>query len=135
LRLNDGTNNRANGKYSIAAGFYTKTESIGELAIGSCNEALGADAGTALRTIFIAGGGYVSSSGSVVKSNLAFLTTSGHFSIKGNYTSTGGDYAEYFEWEDGNMNQEDRRGYFVTLVNDKIQITKENDYILGVVSG
>ena len=115
LRLNDGTDNRANGKYSIAAGYYTKTESIGELAIGSCNEALGADAGTSLRSIFIAGGGYVNSSGSIVKSNLAFLTTLGHFLIKGDYTSTGGDYAEYFEWEDGNMNQEDRRGYSVNV--------------------
>lgn len=47
---------------------------------------------------------------------------------------TGADYAEYFEWEDGNINNEDRRGYFVTIVDNKIKIAKEEDYILGVVS-
>lgn len=47
------------------------------------------------------------------------------------------DYAELFEWEDGNTDLEDRRGYFVTFVDgDKIRIANSKDeYILGVVSG
>lgn len=45
------------------------------------------------------------------------------------------DYAEWFEWEDGNPSNEDRRGRFVTLSGEKIRIANENDeYILGVVS-
>lgn len=49
--------------------------------------------------------------------------------------STGRDYAEYFEWQDLNLDAEDRRGYFVTLDGDKIKIAEPNDYILGIVSG
>ena len=40
----------------------------------------------------------------------------------GTYSSNGADYAEYFEWYDGNINNEDRRGLFVTLNEDKIKL-------------
>ena len=51
------------------------------------------------------------------------------------FSGSGADYAEYFEWLDGNPNQEDRRGYFVTLEGDKIRKANAGDaYILGVVS-
>lgn len=49
--------------------------------------------------------------------------------------AAGADFAEYFEWEDQNINDEDRRGKFVTLINNKIQLANFNsDYILGVIS-
>lgn len=48
--------------------------------------------------------------------------------------NTGADYAEMFEWLDGNPNNEDRRGMFVTLEGDKIKLASNGDYILGVVS-
>ncbi len=52
------------------------------------------------------------------------------------YSSSGADYAEMFEWLDGNIANEDRIGKFVTLDGDKIKLaTSQNDYILGVVSG
>ncbi len=51
------------------------------------------------------------------------------------FNSTGADYAEYFEWSDGNTNNEDRVGYFVTLDGKKIRIANPDDYILGIVSG
>ena len=48
------------------------------------------------------------------------------------------DYAEYFEWADGNPNNEDRRGYSVVLTTDgKMRIaTSEDDTadFLGIVS-
>ena len=51
------------------------------------------------------------------------------------YSATGADYAELFEWEDGNKNNEDRRGYFVTLDGINIKkATSTDDYILGVIS-
>lgn len=51
------------------------------------------------------------------------------------YSSSGADYAEYFEWKDGNPNNEDRRGRLVTLDGEKIRLaTADDDYILGVVS-
>ena len=50
------------------------------------------------------------------------------------------DYAEYFEWADGNPNNEDRRGYSVIIVpntNGKIGIATTGDdrsQIMGIVS-
>ncbi len=53
----------------------------------------------------------------------------------GAYNSSGADYAEYFEWQDGNPENEDRRGLFVTLDNDKIRLANSNEtFILGIVS-
>jgi len=51
------------------------------------------------------------------------------------FHSTGADYAEFFEWADGNPGGEDRVGYFVTLAGNKIQLAQPGDYILGIVSG
>lgn len=53
----------------------------------------------------------------------------------GAWTGGGADYAEYFEWEDGNLNGEDRRGIAVTLAGDKIKPAEPGDTIIGVISG
>ena len=54
-------------------------------------------------------------------------------------TFNGADYAEYFEWSDGNTNNEDRAGYTVVLKNgNKIGIATAGDSpssIIGVISG
>jgi hypothetical protein len=52
----------------------------------------------------------------------------------GAWTGGGADYAEYFEWADGNINNEDRRGYSVSLVNNKIKIAEQGENIIGVIS-
>jgi hypothetical protein len=47
------------------------------------------------------------------------------------------DYGEYFEWEDGNPFNQDRRGLFVTfsdLYPEKIKVASLNDKILGIVT-
>ncbi len=53
-------------------------------------------------------------------------------------TFDGADYAEYFEWSDGNSNNEDRAGYSVVLKDgDKIGIATAGDSpssIIGVIS-
>ncbi|AGE50074.1 Chlorovirus glycoprotein repeat domain-containing protein [Acanthocystis turfacea Chlorella virus Canal-1] len=51
--------------------------------------------------------------------------------------STGADYAEMFEWEDKNVNKEDRRGTPVVLSGKKIRVASKSDSpydIVGVVS-
>lgn len=53
---------------------------------------------------------------------------------KSAFNSSGADYAEYFEWTDSNSNNEDRRGLFVTCVEDKIQLASPGDDIIGVIS-
>lgn len=45
------------------------------------------------------------------------------------------DYAEYFEWEDGNPNSEDRVGYFVQLDGEKISFAADTESVIGIVSG
>ncbi|WP_301054956.1 peptidase G2 autoproteolytic cleavage domain-containing protein, partial [uncultured Helicobacter sp.] len=52
------------------------------------------------------------------------------------YKSSGADYAENFEWKDGNIQHEDRCGRFVTLDEDKIRLAQPDDeFILGIISG
>lgn len=52
----------------------------------------------------------------------------------GAWNGGGADYAEYFEWADGNPDNQDRRGYSVSLVNNKIKIAEEGETVIGVVS-
>ena len=58
----------------------------------------------------------------------------GNIYAGGAYKTIGADYAEYFEWLDGNTKNQDRVGLFVTLDGDKIKLANHGDYILGVIS-
>ena len=81
---------------------------------------------------FIYGNGTSSSS----RSNAYTLDWQGNGTFAGTVSSsTGADYAEYFEWKDGNLNNEDRVGYIVTLDGDKIVKANVGDDILGICSG
>jgi hypothetical protein len=56
----------------------------------------------------------------------------------GGWYGGGADYAEYFEWLDGNTDSEDRRGCTVVLDNNKIRKATSDDdasVIIGVISG
>ncbi len=59
----------------------------------------------------------------------------GNGKCDGAWTGGGADYAEFFEWEDGNPNKEDRRGVSVVLVGDKIRPAKKGERPIGVISG
>ena len=55
----------------------------------------------------------------------------------GSFSGGGADYAEYFEWKDGNSSSEDRRGYSVVLNDNKIVKATDSDdvsKIVGVIS-
>ena len=70
------------------------------------------------------------------RSNAYTLDWQGNGTFAGTVSSsTGADYAEYFEWKDGNPNNEDRVGYIVTLDGDKIVKANTGDDILGICSG
>ena len=53
----------------------------------------------------------------------------------GSWTGGGADYAEYFEWADGNPNLEDRRGFSVVLDGHKIREAQPGEDPIGVISG
>ena len=62
----------------------------------------------------------------------------GNVFCDGSFTGGGADYAEYFEWSDGNADNEDRRGHTVVLDNEKIRKATSSDAassIIGVISG
>ena len=66
-----------------------------------------------------------------------YLRGDGYVFADGTYSSAGADYAEYFEWSDGNSNEEDRRGYTVVLDGNMIRKATSDDdasLIIGVVS-
>ncbi len=65
--------------------------------------------------------------------NKVTIDTSGNVQAAGTYGTMGADYAEYFEWEDGNPDSEDRRGMLVSVRGDKI-VLADGDDISGIVS-
>ena len=145
-----GKSSQANGKYSVAMG-YNAHANERAVALGTSLKALDfqtkigkyAKDGTAgvetdtTGDAFIIGGGYYTNNGtvSITHINAFRVTYEGKTYGLAAYSSSGADYAEYFEWKDGNPNNEDRRGRLVTLDGEKIRLaTADDDYILGVVS-
>lgn len=72
--------------------------------------------------------------GTLTSNSAMQVDFSGNVYAGGAYKTVGADYAEYFEWLDGNTKNQDRVGLFVTLDGDKIKLANKGDYILGVIS-
>ena len=120
------TNSHAEGYGTTALKFQHVQGCKNDETIATENDSMGTGTGTA----FVIGNGtYIS------KSNAFRVDYNGKVFAKSEYASTGADYAEYFEWLDGNEDDEDRRGFFVTMEGDKIKKANTGDYILGIVSG
>lgn len=140
----EGYYTEANSDYSHTGGYYTLTDGSNFCtAIGKYNVALnkGASVTNITGDAFIIGNGhgpgFVDLSGiSQERSNAFSVMFDGTVKAAGTITGqVSADYAEFFEWLDGNPEGEDRVGKFVTLDGDKIRIANPNDYILGIVSG
>ena len=118
-----GSNTTVMAGHTNAATFgqYTQSTQYNQMVVGQYNNISNSG-------YFIVGGGSSSS-----RSN-CFRVTGSTVYAKSIYMTTGADYSEYFEWYDRNLNNQDRRGYFVTLIGDKIEIAKPNDYVLGIIS-
>ena len=133
----EGYSTTANGDYSHAAGRST-TALTNQYVIGHYNDTTLAKANvstgtSSTGTAFVIGNGTSSTA-----SNAFRVTSVGATYAKAAYNGTGADYAEFAEWADGNPDNEDRRGYFVTFDEDKTDMIRKanaGDYILGVVSG
>ncbi len=59
----------------------------------------------------------------------------GNGTCDGAWSGGGADYAEYFEWADGNPGAEDRRGLAVVLEGDRIRQARPGEDPIGVISG
>ena len=129
----------AQGEGSVAIGFKVISNAAQLFVNGSCNikDPSGKenwyDSTTSKGTyICITGNG----TSNTARANAYTLDWSGNGTFAGTVSSsTGADYAEYFEWKDGNTENEDRVGYIVTLDGDKIVKATSGDDILGICSG
>jgi hypothetical protein len=132
----------AAGDGSFAYGRSVRTRELQSMIIGRFGEAKAAvvdatDSISGTGSFQIAGG--TSSAGgtgaiSVMIGTKAFsdvAATGGGFAEF--WSVSGADYAEYFEWKDGNVSDEDRIGYFVKPDLDKIVIAADSDNVVGVV--
>lgn len=63
------------------------------------------------------------------------LSGDGNGRCDGSWTGGGADYAEYFEWADGNPEGEDRRGIAVVLEGERIRPARDGEEPIGVISG
>lgn len=135
-----GDSSHAEGDYTTASGAHSHAEGYGTESL-LCQHAGGhynnttvainsKISGTGTGTSFVIGNGTAGA-----KSNAFRVDDNGTPYSKAGLNTTGADYAEFFEWQDGNKNNEDRRGYFVTLDGKHIKIANEGDWILGIVSG
>lgn len=68
--------------------------------------------------------------------NVFRVNTEGAVYGVGAFNTSGADYAEYIKpWFDNNTENEDRRGYFVTIKDGKLHKAESGDYIVGITSG
>ena len=126
----EGRATQANGNCSHAGGYGTVANYY-QTTIGKFNiDTTGGEQAGTTGSAFIVGNGTDDS----VRSNCFRVQYDGGVYAKAAYHSSGADYAEYFQWKDDNINNEDRVGLFVTLDGEKISIAKPNDDILGIVS-
>ena len=67
--------------------------------------------------------------------NLFRVTTDGDTYGLQSFISSGTNFAQYLQpWYDENINNEDRRGYFVTLKDGKLYKATSSDHIIGVTA-
>lgn len=114
---------KAIGDKSIAIGNGTLSDYSKQISLGCYNESKAS-------CIFSIGNGTYDS-----RQNTFEIGFNGNVRTNGEYGSMGADYAEMFEWQDGNPEAEDRIGYVVTLDGDKIRKAQLGDEILGIISG
>ena len=127
----EGGNTKALGGYSHAQNCYTITSAFYETTMGYFNKTNSVATYKTTNIALSIGNGKSESS----RGNAFEVLFNG--SVKGDmsYSTPAADYAEMFEWEDGNPDNEDRVGYFVVLHSGKIQKATSNDkLIIGIVS-
>lgn len=131
----DGYHTIASGQCSHASGYYNTAHNV-QFVVGKYSETStfgngGASYAGTGGSLFIVGNGTADDA----RSNAFRVSTAGACYGLSAFNSSGADYAEFFEWVDGNPFNEDRRGLFVTLDGEKIRLANSSDdYILGVIS-
>ena len=129
IKIGETTSTATGRKLTLSTGLNTETSQIENLNAGFSNTLL---------SLKIGGRGNSTAYDYISAGN----TAGGSFRVRGDGTifadvgtiATPADYAEMFEWADGNPNSEDRTGHTVSLVGNKIKIAETGDTVIGVVS-
>ena len=145
----EGIRSTASGSYSHAEGYQAKASGEASHAEGYCTTAdkyqhasgkynakttapniYNTQDSTNKDAVFMVG------CGTMTAAKNAFRVSSGGKCFSSSaFEATGADFAELFEWTDGNPNNEDRRGLFVALDGEKIRLANAKDDYIGVISG
>lgn len=108
------------GQHAGVFGYQSKAKNL-NFVIGEYNaEPTPTQINASTGDLFIVGNGTYEA-----RKNAFRVSADGYVRGTRSYSSTGADYAEFFEWQDGNENNEDRRGMFVTVEGEKIRIAEK----------
>lgn len=123
--------NTAKGDNSVAVGYNTVANNYQFTAGRLCTDSAGAtDNNDTTGDIFKVGVGTDTGG----NANALRITTAGKCYGQSSFGGSGADFAELFEYADGNADNEDRRGLMVALEGEKIRLAKAGDNILGIIS-
>lgn len=132
----EGYLTRADGNASSAHGYRTAASSgYAQAVFGKYNTTLFGSStadtqdSTNADALFIVGCGTSSA-----KKNAFRVSSGGGCYGASAFNASGADFAELFEWADGNPDNEDRRGLFVTLDGERIRLANADDDYIGIIS-
>lgn len=131
-----GYHTTATGNYSTATGYYTEANKF-QYVVGKYNtvtdgpQYFSTQDSANTDALFLVGYG-ISSTNSA---NAFRISSGGKCFGTTSFVASGADFAELFEWADGNPNNKDRRGLFVALDGEKIKLANAGDDYIGVISG
>ena len=128
--LHSGTNCSTNYAHTYAFGEGLSASNANQFLVGSYNNNNYSHWGD--KPLMIIGAGSSSSRRTTFISQI----NTGNLLIAGNLQQNNGcNFAEYFEWADGNPNNEDRVGYMVSTDGEKLIIATTIEDCIGVVTG
>ena len=135
-----GMNNRAYHSNCIVFGEGLYTQFGNTFVLGKYNGTVSNQDGWGDTVLGIVGDGYKNSNGVVTGRNVLLLQGGGDPALhcRGGFKNNASwinDFGEYFEWLDGNPDNEDRIGYMVQLNGDKIELAESLEKCIGVISG
>lgn len=128
----EGGNTNASGAYSHAGGIHNRAKYAQTIIgrYGTISSASNVEYSATAESFMVGNGTGTDTRGLAFK-----VMFDGKTYADDVYSSSGADYAEMFEWADGNTAGEDRVGFFVTLDGDKIRKANSiNNCVLGIVS-
>jgi hypothetical protein len=135
-----GMDNRVYHSNCIVFGEGLYTQFGNTFVLGKYNGTVSNQSGWGDTVLGIVGDGYKNSNGSITRRNVLLLQGGGDPALhcRGGFKNNASwinDFGEYFEWLDGNPDNEDRIGYMVQLNGDKIELATSLEKCIGVISG